>query len=89
MIRNLNHFWKAALQRLSRFDSFNGNMPLVIASFEEIQHLNMQNALPERAKTKNHFSLEFTTNDMRFVNLKEVCAYVLPPSSWAVSFYTN
>lgn len=49
----------------------------------------MQNALPERAKTKNHFSLEFTTNDMGFVNLKEVCPYVLPPSSWAVSFYIN
>lgn len=78
MIRNLNHFWKAALQRLSLFDRFNGNMPLV--SFEEIQYLNMQNALPERAKTKNHFSLEFTTNDMGFVNLKSVLmCYLLPP----------
>ena len=64
MIRTLNHFWKAALQRLSDFKRFNGNMPIVRASFEEIQYLNMQNGLPERAKTKNHFSLKFRNNDM-------------------------
>lgn len=88
MIRNLNHFWKAALQRLSRFKRFNTNMPIAEQALKN-QNTNMQNVLPERAKTKNHFSLKFRNNDMGFVNLKDVCAYVLPPSSWAVSFYIN